>query len=379
MDIPPIESPERVDLVEVRLTRATDERRARTRSRVHGVVAETHRRPGARVVACYKIREHDMMNVTVHRGCKVPAGTVRYDSADVAGDGSFELWLPPSSWVVSLETPGEDVRVVSFRLAQGATELELDFGLEPTGAIHGMVDDLEPGSWKHTYAVAFRHRDVLREAVVRRDGTFELEGLPAGTYWLRAGHEAWRMIEPRKSARSNRELEANHKEYERRAEPWVGAIRVDVEAGGDARGVRVPLNGRQRRRAVQPAALERLEVSAELTRVVVREEYAMIEFTSRDTGERLMVARDNQRHEHASGLVEVYRGQRGASGLFGVSLTERSLGLELGPGLAHWVRWPPRVDVAFTLPSSGDVTLADLRRALAVICHRRVRFRDETI
>jgi hypothetical protein len=83
------------------------------------------------------------------------------------------------------------------------------------------------------WVVAFDATIVRRQALVRADGTFRLEELPPGRYGLKAGHDAY--IDPH-VPRRNSDLEPDETALQKPAEPWQGAVEVNVESEKTARG-----------------------------------------------------------------------------------------------------------------------------------------------
>ena len=89
--------------------------------------------------------------------------------------------------------------------------------------------------WRaEVWVIAFDTTILRREALVSADGTFRLEDLPPGL--LRVEGRPRRVHRPARPS-----LEAGEKpdpkEFEKLAEPWQGAVVVNLEPGKTARGV----------------------------------------------------------------------------------------------------------------------------------------------
>lgn len=196
---------------------------------------------GGRIGGWQKRRkEMNRVNVTIHRGRTVPIGGYEFVQTTVNSDGTFALanlkpgpWFGP--WFMVYEEPtGAPTIVGPLTITSKDRSMAVDITATKGGAIEGRVDHVPPAMAGQIWVIAFDTTILRREAVVSADGTFRLENLPPGRYGLKAGHDAY--TDPHVSrwkAGENRDLT----EFEKMAEPWQGAVVVNVEPGKTVQGV----------------------------------------------------------------------------------------------------------------------------------------------
>ncbi|MCA8970596.1 MAG: carboxypeptidase regulatory-like domain-containing protein [Planctomycetes bacterium] len=94
----------------------------------------------------------------------------------------------------------------------------------PTGSLRGRVMDIHPDLVGHVWVVAFCNAPILVESRVDVDGSFFFPALPVGIYGLRAGDDSCKTLFSEHEA-------LRLDEFDWAANPWPGAVRVEVDAG----------------------------------------------------------------------------------------------------------------------------------------------------
>ena len=124
------------------------------------------------------------------------------------------------------------------------------------GSIAGRVEHVPEAMAGQVWVVAFNENIIRREARAGRDGAFRLDGLPAGRYGVKVGHDAYKdphipVIRPFSQERTPEELA----QWKKKAEPWQGAVDATVRSSSDDLGPapRLPPS-RSSHRAVTPPA-----------------------------------------------------------------------------------------------------------------------------
>ncbi len=188
-----------------------------------------------RVGARQKLRDMDRINVAVHRGRTTFRGGYEFAWSPIAADGSYAIeGLKPGKWYLALEEPGRASTIV------GPIDLKLserikkqDIAAVPGGAIEGRVENVPAAMAGMTWVIAFDGAVTRAEARVEPDGTFRLADLPPGRHGLKAGHDAY--DDPQSLSKLGVEGFAGH--FQLPAQPWSGAVVVEVKPGETARGV----------------------------------------------------------------------------------------------------------------------------------------------
>ena len=185
--------------------------------------------------AWIKLRDMDRVNVAVHRGRTTFRGSYESAWTPTAADGSFAIeGLKAGSWFLLLEEPGRAPTVVGpIALKLGEHSTKQDIATVPGGSIEGRVENIPPEMAGMTWVIAFDGGATRAEARVEVAGTFRLADLPPGRYGLKAGHDAYE--DPHSLSKLKREEMVGH--FKLPAEPWSGAVVVEVKPGEPARGI----------------------------------------------------------------------------------------------------------------------------------------------
>jgi hypothetical protein len=192
---------------------------------------------GGRVGAWMKLRSMERINAEVHRGRVVERGGYEFAWSKVGPDGQFAIdGLKPGPWYLAYEEPGKASTVVGpVTLKKGAAQA-VDIAVTPGATIEGKVEHIPYGMAGAAWVVLYDDGVVDREVRVAPDGTFRLEGLPPGRYGLKVGHDGYE--DPHSLMSMKVEDFQIYREFIfGPAEPWLGAVVVEVKAGQASRGV----------------------------------------------------------------------------------------------------------------------------------------------
>jgi hypothetical protein len=220
----------------VKLAREKGSKAREERAGVVGVVTRDGKPvDGGRVGAWQRLRDLDRINVAVRRGRTSFRGGYEFAWSRVGPDGKFAVeGLKPGPWYFAYEEPGQDSTVLGpIELKKGDHARTVDIAFTPGASIEGRVEHVPSSMAGMIWVVAFDGAVVTREARVAPDGTFRLEGLPPGRYGLKAGHDAY---EDPHSLMGRFDFQKHREHYDRPAEPWRGAVVVEVQAGATAKG-----------------------------------------------------------------------------------------------------------------------------------------------
>lgn len=227
----------------VKLAREKGEKAKEETTRVRGVITRDGKpvAGGGRVGGWQKRRkEQDRVNVAIQRGRTVPMWGYEFVWSPVGPDGRYELeqvrpgpWFGP--WFFVYEEPGRSPTLAGpVRITNKDRELMVDIAVADGGAIEGRVEHVPEAMAGQVWVVAFDAGILRREVLVAADGTFRLEDLPPGRFGLKAGHDAY--ADPH-VPHLERGVEADPSLWEKSAEPWQGAVAVEVEPGRTSRGI----------------------------------------------------------------------------------------------------------------------------------------------
>jgi len=188
------------------------------------------------VGAWQAFRSMDRINVPIRRGRTVVRGGYEFACSPVGVDGSFAVeGLKPGRWFLVHEEPGRAPTVVGpFELKMGESSRRVDIAAVEGGSIEGRVENVPPPMAGMIWVVAFDETIRKGQARVAADGSFRLEGLPPGRYGLKAGHDAYSDPHSLQDLGGREEI---LKQGRMPAEPWQGAVVVEVRPGETARGV----------------------------------------------------------------------------------------------------------------------------------------------
>jgi len=185
-------------------------------------------------------KEWNRPNVRIQRGRTVPRDGYELARAIVNRDGTFavESLKPgpnPSPWFfVYEELTGAPTIVGPVVITSTHRTIKVDIPVSDGGAIEGRVENLPAAMAGQVWVVAFDTTIVRREVLVSSDGTFCLDDLPPGRFGLKAGHDAYLDPHvPRWDSLEKRDMTL----FQKVAEPWQGAVVVNVEPGKTTRGV----------------------------------------------------------------------------------------------------------------------------------------------
>jgi len=179
------------------------------------------------ISAWTKCNEPNPANVRILRGCPAPYGGRMWQRALLQADGAFILYpLSRGTWFFLVQTANRRNDVVGpIILGKGEGERALPIDLPALAAIRGKVVDLPERMLGRVFVVAFNDNIFRTEARVALDGTFELEGLPSGTYGLRAGHDDFG------ERRTAYEKLYDFNDFDSVADPWKGVTKITVGEG----------------------------------------------------------------------------------------------------------------------------------------------------
>ena len=226
----PIAAEQNVDGIVIKLTKVKGANANAERVNVTGIVTKEGKPVGGmRVGASRKRRDADRVNVTVQRGRTVSSPGFEFTSTTTKDDGSyrFEL-LQPSTWYFQVEGIDNHTTVVGpTKLTKGEGNVSVPIALVEPGSIEGKVENIPQGLSGNVWVVAFSEGILWREVRVKPDRTFRLDGLPPGKYGLKVGHDDY--IDPHVPR------ETKPGDFQRKAEPWQGAVEVQVNSGGNVR------------------------------------------------------------------------------------------------------------------------------------------------
>lgn len=197
---------------------------------------------GGRVGAWMKMRSMEKINSEVHRGRVVNRGGYEFAWSKVGPDGQFAIeGLKPGPWYLAYEEPGKASTVVGPVTLKKGDAGTVDIAVTPGATIEGKVEHIPYGMAGAAWVVLFDDGVVDREVRVAPDGTFRFEGLPPGRYGLKAGHDGYE--DPHSLMSMWTEEFKKYREFViSPAEPWLGAIVVEVKPGQASRGVVVDFN-----------------------------------------------------------------------------------------------------------------------------------------
>jgi hypothetical protein len=106
-------------------------------------------------------------------------------------------------------------------------ERELDVACTEGGSISGWVKGAPRGWQGFLWVVAFSKTGIRAETRVAPNGEFSLQGLPAGEYGVKVGHDAFDDAEVPQGT-------VPPEDWERPADPWKRAAVITVRAGEDS-------------------------------------------------------------------------------------------------------------------------------------------------
>ena len=163
-------------------------------------------------------------------------GGYEFGWSPVGGDGSFAVeGLKPGRWFLVHEEPGRAPTVVGpIELRPGETSRRVDIAAVEGGTIEGRVENVPPAMAGMIWVVAFDDAIRKGQARVAADGSFRLADLPPGRYGLKAGHDAYSDPHSLQDLGGREEI---RKQGRMPAEPWQGAVVVEVRPGETACGV----------------------------------------------------------------------------------------------------------------------------------------------
>jgi hypothetical protein len=226
----------------VKLARETGKKAKEETTVVTGVVTRGGKPMGGGRVGGWQKRREEMNrpNAKIHRGRTVPMGGHEFVQTLVNPDGSFALeklkagpWFGP--WfLVYEEMTGSPTIVGPITVTSNDRKLTVNIAATEGGAIEGRVQNIPSPMAGQLWVVGFDTTILRREAIVSADGTFRLDDLPPGRIGLKVGHDAY--IDPHVPRWESRE-KLDVTQFQKLAEPWQGAVVVNVEPGKTMRGV----------------------------------------------------------------------------------------------------------------------------------------------
>ena len=220
------------------MAREAGDRAKQLTTRLFGTVAGDGEPVSGGRVGAWQMRREEMnrVNAAIRRGRVVPMHGYEFGWAPVGADGSFEIeGLSPgyrsSTWYLRYDRPGRSPTVVGpITITKDDREREVDIPLAEGGVVEGRVEHVPLEMAGQIWVVLFDSGAIRREAIVSPDGSFRIEDLPPGRYGLKAGHDAY---EDPHVSRGNG---LDPSEFNKSAEPWQGAVVVEVEPGEATRG-----------------------------------------------------------------------------------------------------------------------------------------------
>lgn len=169
-------------------------------------------------------------NCPVCRGVAVTPGG-HYDlPSPVDADGRFSLAGPWHKYPLCLQRSGSPPMWLRPVKAGHSSHRVV-----PCGSISGRIVGIPFHAALHVHVVLFSNGLVRMAVRVRADGTFELKGVPARKWWLRAGDDAFHRV------MHSRGAQLGLQDFSASAKPWIDAIEVDVPADGIAEGIELTL------------------------------------------------------------------------------------------------------------------------------------------
>jgi hypothetical protein len=246
--------------VVVKLARLTGAKVRDETTLVSGVVTRDGKPVrGGRVGAWQKrVKEHDRINVAILRGRTLPMWGYEFHRTTVGADGRFAIehlkdFYRSGPWFFVYEVPTGPPTIVGPVTITGKDRTkQVDLAVTRGGAIEGRVSHVPQPMAGQVWVIAFDATILRREVLASADGTFRLDDLPPGRYGLKAGHDAYEDPHvPRWKAGER----PGPMLFRLAAEPWQGAVTIDLEPGETARGVEVDF--RPPEPLVEPRADER--------------------------------------------------------------------------------------------------------------------------
>ncbi len=194
---------------------------------------------GPGILCCWIPRPlHNAPNTPIHRGVPVTGGGMACDWTTVDEQGrrlGVRVWK--GAWL-SLFRPG--LPDLWWRLPSKVSQsgVDLDMTLVESGSVEGRIEPFDPETHGQLYVVAFDNTLIRYEVRVTRGGRFTFAALPEGEYGLTSAGDAFGRL------RDEHGEDFGFEDHERAAQPWRGAVRIEVQSGVQVRDVVVPLRHR---------------------------------------------------------------------------------------------------------------------------------------